>query len=155
MGRPFKERTRFTGKDGFWYYDCVGCEQWYPEHKMSKNASYKFGIDKYCRVCRQESRERVDRRNLPEKVYRPDGTVKERWVVSTNRTFGTRFMGYSDYEDTMNFFKHIGYDIEKDIHQQFCERMKEKHGVVLEQTDVKHTDVDPYPFKSPYKKDNQ
>ena len=153
MGRPFKERIRFIGKDGLWYYDCVKCEMFFAEHKMAVNSNYKFGVDKYCRICRQESRENTSIREVTPKTYDKDGQLRNRWVMSTARLFGTRFMNYSDYEDTMNYLNSVGYNINEDIHQQFCDRVKEKYGVVLEQSDVKHTDVDPYPFKSPYKKD--
>lgn len=153
MGRPFKNRVRFIGKDGLWYYDCVSCQMFFPEHKMSINKNYKFGVDKYCRLCTQQRRENIAMKQITPKTYDKDGEVRNRWVMSTARVFGTRFMNYSDYEDTMNYLNSVGYNTNGDIHQQFCNRVKEKYGVVLEQSDVKHTDVDPYPFKSPYKKD--
>ena len=153
MGRPYKTRTRFIGKDGLWYYDCIKCEMFFPEHRMSVNIAYKFGVDKYCRLCKQQANESYDRKTLPQKSYDRNGELKNRWEMSVARTFGTRFMTYSDYEDAMNYLNLIGYNTKGDIHQQFCDRIKEKHGVVLEQTDIKHTDTDPYPFKSPYNED--
>jgi len=155
MSRPFKDRTRFIGKDGLWYYDCIKCEMFFPEHKMAANSNYKFAVDKYCRVCRQEQREAAIIKDVTPKSYDRDGNLKDRWVISTARTFGTRFMNYSDYEDAMGYLKIVGYDTDKDIHEQFCDRIKEKYGVEFEKTKGKHTDSDPYPFKSPYKKDNQ
>jgi hypothetical protein len=121
---------------------------------MSVNIAYKFGVDKYCRLCKQQANESYDRKTLPQKSYDRNGELKNRWEMSVARTFGTRFMTYSDYEDAMNYLNLIGYNTKGDIHQQFCDRIKEKHGVVLEQTDIKHTDTDPYPFKSPYNEDN-
>ena len=118
MSRPFKERTRFIGEDGLWYYDCYECEMFFPEHKMGINTRDKFGIDRRCKLCKRERYERSDRKVLPRQQRPKKGEVVNRWVDSIDRTLGMRFMEYSDFEDSMSFLRIIGYDTEKDVHKQ-------------------------------------
>tara|TARA_R110000868_G_scaffold331301_1_gene592276 strand:+ start:314 stop:787 length:474 start_codon:yes stop_codon:yes gene_type:complete len=156
MGRPFKETTRQMGDNGLWHYQCQDCKSWLPEYRMIKNIRQKFGIDLYCKICKQD-RNDYYAKNSPNGGEVSKATVEgydTRWIKTVNRTFTSKYEDYGSYEDMMKWFDSIGYDTEKSIHQQFVERIKKKHGVELEYDPIHYTEEEPYRFKSPFKEDN-
>jgi len=133
MGRPFKEKNRFLGSDGFWYYRCLKCDGWYEDFRMGKLASNPFGISTVCSYCVGQSYQ------TKAKGYKT--------VQSIERTLTTKNMSYYSYEDTFIFLHRLGYDIEKNISKQFQQRVKEKYGKYIHIDDTYHEEQDPYKFK--------
>lgn len=148
MGRDFKDRTRFIGEGGLWYYDCINCEMFQPEFKFGIRSTEKFGVDTMCKLCRAEQYDYYQRDKLSSR-----GENGNRWISSISRTMTMKYMGYSDYYDTMCYLNSVGYDTNENIHTQFINRVYEKYGVILKEETIPHTDKEPYPFKSPYKDD--
>jgi hypothetical protein len=133
MGRPFIDKNRFLGSDGFWYYRCLKCDDWYEDFRMGKLASNPFGISSTCLYCIGQSYQ-----------TRAKGYTT---VQSIGRTLTTKNLIYYSYEDTFIFLHKLGYDIEKNISEQFKEKIKNKYGVELDISKTHHEEKDPYIFK--------
>jgi len=146
MGRPFEDRERFMGNDGYWYYRCYKCEEWLPHYKMCKNASEKFGIDSKCKVCKAVATERYRRNRLETVREKKHGS---RYIQSIGKVYSNVHECYSDYEDTMNFLQKIGYDTKGDIHKQFVQKMKMVYDVKLQYNPIHYSEHEPYNYTKP------
>jgi len=129
MGRPFKEKRRFMGEDGLWYYHCVRCKEYKSEKYMYKNQHKAFGIDIYCAPCKLEYRREQQRVPTQKEKY---GT---NYVVSTGKHLRV-YPRKTDDEDLELYLTNMGYDTTQPIHKQFQKRIEEKYGVILEMDDI-------------------
>ena len=50
--------------------------------------------------------------------------MKSNQFIGINYLFRERYLSEKDYEDTYAFLRRIGYDTDKDIHQQFIQKYK-------------------------------
>ena len=50
--------------------------------------------------------------------------MRSNQFIGINYLFRERYLSEKDYIDTYAFLRKIGYDTDKDIHQQFIERHK-------------------------------
>ena len=135
MGRPIKEKRRYMGEDGLWYYKCYVCEQFCPEYDMTNNRNKPFGKDIYCSTCKKIKREQTNQNNrkILTKVNKQYGTS---WIEPTGRHLNLKGATPEDQMITIEFFRKMNYDLSKPIHIQFAERIKEKYGVELEIDDT-------------------
>lgn len=90
------------GADGDWLYRCNRCELWHPHSYFHKDKSKIFGIAYTCKNCRKNGG--VD---IKPKL--------QEW----------------EFEEGKLILERLGYDVEKDISQQFINRVKVKYGVLL------------------------
>lgn len=83
---------------------CVKCFQSLPHSDYYKSRREQGGFRSHCKYC-------------DKKYYRKNFFVKnhdtlEGYVKATKQ----------DYYETFSFLKSIGYNLEEDIHKQFCEK---------------------------------
>jgi len=126
MGRPFEDKTRIMGDDGYWYYRCSSCGIYKPEYVMGKNSKKPFKVSIYCLDCNREynnSRKEIQRRKNKE--------FNTMHIQTTGRHL--QLMNYKPIDDieTREALERIGYDTTKPIHLQFAERIKQRYGVDL------------------------
>lgn len=132
MARPVKEKRRYIGEDGLWYYRCYICEQFCPEYEMTNNKKKPFGKDIYCRSCKKVKRTSKQRKVITQ-TNKEYGTS---WIEPTGRHLNLKGATPEDQMITIDFFRKMNYDLSKPIHIQFAERIKEKYGVELDTDDI-------------------
>jgi len=129
MGRPIKEKKRYIGENGLWYYFCIRCEEYKDERYMYKNKHKAFGVDIYCSTCKKE--ERYERYRKP--------TMNEQYGTSYVAQTGKHLRIYPtpfDDEDLNEYLTNMGYDTTQPIYLQFKKRIEDKYGVILEMDDI-------------------
>ena len=111
MGRKRKSTKRIMSDEG-WLYYCSQCEGYKPESEFNKDRNRPFNVYYICKDHRRE--------NYREKNGEPDKDLEHLKLV---------FVSQSDYDEKDRFLEALGYDLSKDIHQQFLERIRKKYGV--------------------------
>jgi len=129
MGRHIKEKKRYMGANGLWYYFCIRCKQYKDETYMYKNKYKAFGIDIYCSTCKVENRKEKQRKPTNREIY---GT---NMVEPTGRHLRI-YPSLTDKPDLELYLTNMGYDTTKPIYKQFQKRIEEKYGVILEFDDI-------------------
>ena len=112
---------------------CCACNLEKPINYFYRNARLETGYEKRCKVCKrnkvkcrksaEEKRERVGRPNLRDapQLY---NVKKKDWV------------------EMYNFLKKIGYDLTKNIHEQFCKKHNLKPRKIGYDKTIKYTPKD-------------
>lgn len=97
-----RNNRRVMNGFGEWTYRCSLCREHKTEdHFHSDNSKPPFNLAYNCKECRKNS----DNRN----------PILLEW----------------EKEEGYKALKSLGYDLEKDIHKQFIDRVKNKYGVIL------------------------
>lgn len=132
MGRPFQDKTRYMGDDGYWYYECRTCNEWKNENRMGKNKNNAFGIDYYCKECKTNNRSNKKKSIMTQK-NKEYGTS---WIEPTGRHLTLKYYTLDDDRDMEQYLTKMGYDLEQPIWEQFGKRIEDKYGVKLEFDDI-------------------
>ena len=138
MGRPFEDKKRVMGADGFCYYRCVKCNTYKPETQMGKNSSKSFKIDGYCLECKKKNRSSKKKSIMTQK-NKEYGTS---WVEPTGRHLNLKYHTLQDDREMEQYLIRMGYDLEQPIWEQFGKRIEEKYGVKLEFDDIPYYERD-------------
>jgi hypothetical protein len=87
---------------------CCSCGKLKEIESFYRNQQYKSGRDAKCKICKFNG---SFCKKKPKSHYAPK-----------NEALLMRSVKKEDYCDLFTFFSALGYDLEKDIHLQFCER---------------------------------
>lgn len=93
---------------------CKRCGKEKKKSSFYKCKNYPDGLDYYCKICKNDSQKKY-RKNLPKSS------------TSTDRDLLMSGINKKDWCNTYRFLKHIGYDINGDIHKQFSEKYSLKY----------------------------
>jgi hypothetical protein len=111
MGRKRIPQKRIFSDDG-WLYYCSDCNGYKPENEFNEDKNRPFG--KYY-ICKEHRREKY---NLKNNIDPNDGLDHIKLV----------FVSETDEQAKDRFLEGIGYDLSKDIHKQFIQRIQKKYG---------------------------
>lgn len=111
MGRKKLPQKRIFSNEGWMHY-CSMCGGYKPEEEFNKDKNRPFG--RYY-ICKEHRREKYNEAN---NIDPNDGLEHIKLV----------FVSETDEEAKDRFLQAIGYDLTKDIHEQFVQRMREKYG---------------------------
>ena len=136
MGRPVKEKRRYIGEDGLWYYKCYICEQFCPEYEMTNNNKKPFGKDIYCKTCKKIKRTSKQRKVITQ-TNKEYGTS---WIEPMGRHLNLKGLTDEDKMLTIQFFKNMEYNTDEPIYKQFQKRIEDKYGVILVMDDIPYQD---------------
>ena len=139
MGRPFKDKKRYMGDDGLWYYRCRTCEQYKSEEEMGKNRNQAFGVDAYCKDCKSQYKSKKNRNSLVGQKSKEYNSV---WIAPTGRHLLLTNYNLQDDRDMEEYLTNMGYDLEQPIWEQFGKRIEDKYGVKLEFDDIPYYERD-------------
>ncbi len=114
MGRKKQPQKRIFSEDG-WLYYCSMCEGYKPEDEFNKDKNRPFG--KYY-ICKEHRKEKYNEKN---EIDPNDGLEHIKLV----------FVSDNDEEGKDRFLEGMGYDLTKDIHQQFIKRIQTKYGKTM------------------------
>jgi len=98
---------------------CKACDTEKPIKQFYRNSVFKDGYDSRCKLCKSQNK----------KIYKAQGDWKkpkpyqQKWEEQFNIKAATK----TDYLLMYEFMKKIGYDIDQDVHQQFCDKFKLKY----------------------------
>lgn len=99
------------------YFTCIKCGISKPLTEYADNYGWSSGKVSTCKTC-------VEKRRLELIEIRKDG-------INTQLSQEELGDTYYEIEETKLVLERIGYDLSKNIHEQFVERIKLKHGVNL------------------------
>jgi len=111
MGRLKKAEKRIFSNDG-WLYYCSMCDGYKPESDFNKDKNRPFG--RYY-ICKEHRKDKYNEKN---NIDPNDGLEHIKLV----------FVSENDEKQKDRFLESMGYDLSKDIHKQFMERIKIKYG---------------------------
>jgi hypothetical protein len=111
MSRTFIERKSPTGEDG--KRECRECNKRKTLNFFYKSTNYVDGYSYLCRRCFTDKKNRVKE---------PKPVNKEKIKSSKDDMAKMTVCSKQDYMDMYAFFEKIGYDITKNISQQFCDK---------------------------------
>ena len=100
--------------DGTLHFYCKRCDEWKPKQKFHVNNRLFYGIHTYCKNCNNPNGDTDEDRTKYKKTKKMDD-MKNKTIV----------------DGTITILKNMGYDIDKDISEQFFEKMKDKYNVDL------------------------
>lgn len=111
MGRKRKPEKRIFSDKG-WLYYCSMCNGYKPEEDFNKDRNRPFGM---YYICKEHRKEKYNETN---NIDPNDGLEHIKMVFVTE----------NDEQEKDRFLSRIGYDITKDVHEQFIKRIEKKYG---------------------------
>ena len=114
---------RFLGSDGVMYHYCKECQDFKPVHEFNNCTKCAFGKYPLCKYHHRLKNKASYYKNKKgdRKPRKPDD------MSYLNISFPTQ----DDYDNVKWFLKKMGYDINKNIHRQFLDKMKDKYNIEL------------------------
>jgi len=114
---------RYLGSDGVMYHYCKECCDFKPVYEFNNCTKCAFG--KYP-LCKQHHRERnkvsYDRNKSGERKPRKKDDMSYLQIS---------FPTSQDYQETKDVLTRMGYDISRNIHRQFLDKIRDKYNIEL------------------------
>lgn len=111
---------------------CCACKKEKEIKSFYKNKMMPLGYESRCKVCKQNKLKCNGRGEYGKKAGRPQ-------LKNTPQLWNVR---KEDWIETYEFLKSIGYDLNKNIHEQFCERYDLKPRKRMYEKSIQYTPKD-------------
>ena len=98
---------------------CKACNIEKPIKQFYKNNVFKDGYDSRCKICKSQNK----------KIYKGDGDWKKvkPYQQKWEDQFNIKAAHKEDFLLMYEFITKIGYDVNQDVHQQFCDKHNLKY----------------------------
>ena len=113
MGRKRKPQKRIFSDNG-WLYYCSMCGGYKPEEEFNKDKNRPFGL---YYICKEHRTQQYREKNPP---------------MEDMDYIKMVFVSDEDHRQKELLLKQLGYDLNKEVHKQFLQRIEEKYGKILQ-----------------------
>jgi len=93
---------------------CTACGKLKSIKNFYRNALLKTGFEPRCKICKNN--------NIKSKKVSDTSPRRNKWNTKWEDFFKMSGVRKQDYSEMYRFFKELNYNIDEDIHRQFCER---------------------------------